>query len=106
MASGMLMMAVTKIGAEAFGRMWRKMIFQPLWPIERAARTYSLSRRVRNSARTKRAVPVQLTRPITAMMIQMFGPRMAMALRIRKNEGKQSRASTIRMRTLSIHPPK
>ena len=106
MASGILTMAVTKIGAAAFGMMCRKIIFHPLCPIERAARTYSLSRRVRNSARTSLAVPVQLTRPITAMIIQIFGPRIAMAVRIRKNDGKQSNASTMRMSKLSIQPPK
>ena len=53
----------------------------------------SCSRKDRISARTNRAVPSQLVSPITIMMFQIDGLRMATTVRIRKKAGNDSMTS-------------
>src|SRR6188768_2139232 len=68
-ACATLIVAVTSTGAIAFGTMCRKMIRHSGNPSALAAVTKSRSRSARNSARTKRAVLIQLVMPITIMML-------------------------------------
>ena len=62
----------------------------PRAPAACAACTNSRSRSDRISARTKRAVPSQLVSPITIMMFQIDGVRIATTVRMRKNVGNES----------------
>ena len=57
------------------------------------------------SARTSRVTPIQPVRPMTIMMFQMEGSRIAITARIRKKVGKQSMMSTNRMMTASTQRP-
>ena len=93
-------------GASVLGRMWRSNIRQVEQPDKRATDTKSRWRRLRVSARTRRATPIHEVRPMTIMMLVRLGSRKAMTERIRKNEGKQSMMSTPRMIPSSTRPPK
>ena len=61
--------AETRTGPMAFGIICRKMMRQSFTPSALAAVTKSSSRKERNSARTKRVVPIQLVSPMTIMML-------------------------------------
>ena len=97
--------AATKTGAMALGRMWRKMMRRSPAPRLLAATTYSRSLRLRNSARTNRATPIQEVSPITAMMLRIDGSSRAITARIRKKVGKQSIMSVKRITVDSTQPP-
>jgi hypothetical protein len=68
-ASATPIVAETSTGATAFGTMCRKMMRRSGRPSARAATTKSCSRSERNSARTKRALPIHPVAPITIMML-------------------------------------
>ena len=67
-----------------------------------AAVTKSCSLKERNSARTKREVPIQLVRPMTIMMLYILAGRRATTVSIRKKVGKHSIMSTARIIIVSI----
>jgi hypothetical protein len=94
--------ADTSTGAIALGIMWRKIIRKLLTPRALAAVTKSCSRKERNSARTKRVVPIQLVNPITIMMLYILAGRSATTVNIRKKLGKHSMISTKRMIRVSM----
>ena len=95
----------TSTGAIAFGRMWRQTIRSPLAPTAWDHTTNSRSLSARNSARTRRATPIQPVSPMTAMIVQMDGRRNASTARSRKKRGKTSMRSTSRMSVASTTPP-
>ncbi len=97
--------AETSTGEMALGKICRKMILTSRAPMARAARTKSRSRRDRNSARTRRATPIQLVKPMMIMMFQMDGSKNAITARIRKKAGKHSMISTKRMISESTQRP-
>jgi hypothetical protein len=98
--------ADTSTGASAFGRMCRKMMRPAPAPWARIACTNSRSRSARNSARTRRATPIQLVRPMMIMMLSRLCPMKAMTARIRKSDGNTSITSTSHITAASIFPPK
>src|SRR5579885_1958401 len=61
--------AETRTGARLFGRMCLKMRRIELAPTVFPAVTKSCPRSFKNSPRTRRAIPGQLVRPMTAMML-------------------------------------
>ncbi len=67
--------------------------------------TNSRSCRERNSARTRRATPIQPVSPMTTMIVQMEGRRKASTARSRKKRGNTSMRSTRRMMIPSTTPP-
>ena len=67
--AGIVTTSAVITGAIAFGTMCRKMMRHSGRPSACAAVTKSRSRSDRNSARTKRAVPIQLVIPMTIMML-------------------------------------
>ena len=69
-----------------------------------AAITNSLLLMLRNSALTRREMPIQLVRPITTIMFQMLGSRKAITASIRKKVGKHIMRSTNLMITSSTTP--
>ena len=105
MAAGMPRVMATRTGARAFGRMCRNTTRKAPAPIDSDQITNSRSRSVRNSARTRRATPIQPVSPMMAMMVQIDGRSSARTARSRKNRGKTSMRSTSRMMTLSSVPP-
>ena len=100
--------AETRTGPSALGTRCRKMTRRPDAPTPWAAWTKSRSRSDRISARTKRAVPSQLVRPMTTMMFQIDGLSTATTVRIRKKVGNESITSmrpVIRVSTPSATRP-
>ena len=74
----------TSTGPMALGSTWRKMIRGALAPTACDQITNSRSCRERNSARTRRATPIQPVSPMTTMIVQMEGRRKASTARSRK----------------------
>jgi hypothetical protein len=105
MAAGMPRVIATRTGAMALGRMWRNTTRSALAPTDSDQMTNSRSRSVKNSARTRRATPIQPVRPMTAMMVQIDGCKNASTASSRKNRGNTSMRSTRRMMPESMAPP-
>ena len=99
-------MAATTTGAIADGSMWRMTIRRSLAPSALAAWTKSISRRCRNSARTRRAASVQPVNAMARMMTRASPPpKNATIVTIRKKIGMDRTTSTTRISALSALPP-
>jgi hypothetical protein len=87
-AVGIPKVRATMIGVSAFGSMCRMISRMSFAPIERAAMTKSFSRRERNCARTRRARPTQLVRPITRKILSRPRPNIDISRTTKRSVGK------------------
>ncbi len=105
MATPTVSEALTITGGNEFGRISRRTIRRSFAPSARAAATNSRSRRLRNSARTSRAVPAQFDTPMAATTVQIDGEKIATRTMAKRKAGSTWKNSVIRIRTSSIGPP-
>ncbi|MNC55391.1 hypothetical protein D3C75_1049180 [compost metagenome] len=106
MAPPTIRVALTMIGKLALRSRWRNIIPQFDTPIALAASTYCISLSCRKVPRTSRAMLIQLVRARIRIMYLICDPKIAMTRILRKSEGTEFITSTIRMNTVSTHPPK
>ncbi|MCY1244082.1 hypothetical protein D9M72_571350 [compost metagenome] len=86
--------------------MWRNKIRPMPAPCSSAATTKSALRKVRVSARARRAIGGQTVRAMAMTAFSMPGPRLAEKARARTRLGKERKISVIRINTISTHPPR
>ncbi len=103
------------MGPMALGKMWYSTILRPDAPMLRAATTNSISRMMRQDARTRRATVIHESKPITSAIVSTLflwtrgnstSCRIALNRIRTRSAGRDSAASVMRIRTLSTHPPK
>ena len=97
--------ACTTTGEIAFGRMCEERIARRGTPIERAARTKSLSRWARIEPRISRVKIGICVTPTATMIWTSPGPSIATMPIASRNPGMASMMSVRRMITLSMTPP-
>ena len=93
------------IGDRLLGRIWRRMMVVLLCPVVMAACTNSRVRRLRNSARAKRASGGQLTMAMAATMVVRLGVKMATSTTASTKLGMVWNSSVKRMMASSTLPP-
>ena len=102
----MISVADTISGGSALGRISRSIRRRWRAPIARAALTYSRWRRRMNSARARRAVPVQLTMPMATMTTPSEGWNRVTSTIANSSAGNTWNNSVSRDSRLSTQPPK
>ena len=86
-AEPMASVAETMSGGKALGKITRQMMRAWPAPMARSARTNSRFRYFMNSARVRRAVPVQLTTPMARVMVKSVGENSVTTTMANKSAG-------------------
>src|SRR5690606_15836551 len=105
MAVPIASVADTISGAMALGSITRQMMRPLPAPMTRSASTYSRRFRRRNSARARRAVPVQLTTPMAMAMVARVGLNRVTSTMANNNVGSTWKNSVMRISRSSTQPP-